>query len=244
MTLLSAHTKYNIYLFCCIERKACQSSKIPTRATEIAESVAADPTELRYAARNCGDKFRSYLPYLPESTLSKLCEKFHISNLTSPSLQSSFMYCSGLKIYKFHSDSQAKIWVPKQFHNCKKMSFRDSGIPTLLVSFPGSGNSWVRQLLETITGIYTGSDRDCDVDYIEAGMLGEGIVSDNVIAVKFHLGPLPENWTFKKIIYLIRNPYDTFVAEYKRHCAAGTEPRVKLEGNPHLSQLSDENFGE
>ena len=154
------------------------------------------------------------------------------------------MHCSGLKIYKFHSDYNANIWVPKQFHNCKKMSFRDSGIPTLLVSYPGSGNSWVRQLLEATTGIYTGSDRDCDVDYVEAGMLGEGIVSDNVIAVKFHLGPLPKNWTFEKIIYLIRNPYDTLVAEYKRRCAVGTKPCVKLEGNPHLSQLSDEKFGE
>ena len=110
------------------------------------------------------------------------------------------MYCSGLRFYQFFSDSKGNVHVPSQFHNCKKMSFQDSGIPTLLVSYPGSGNSWVRQLLETTTGIYTGSDRDCDVDYIKEGMLGEGIVSENVIAVKFHLGPLPEKWIFKKIL--------------------------------------------
>ena len=237
-------TTFLLFIVCYIEWRACHWSKIPKKVTDIAEHVAADPFELRYAARNCDYRFKLYLPYLSASTLNNLCKIFHVSNLTSPSLQSSFMHCSGLKIYKFHSDSNANIRVPKQFHNCKKMSFRDPGIPTLLVSFPGSGNSWVRQLLEAATGIYTGSDRDCDVDYIEAGMLGEGIVSDSVIAVKFHLGPLPENWTFKKIIYLIRNPYDTFVAEYKRHCGEGTEPSVKLEGSPHLSQLSDEKFGE
>ena len=80
--------------------------------------------------------------------------------------------------------------MPQQFHNYKKMSFRDSGIQTLLVSYPDSGNSWVHQLLETTTGIHTGSDRDFDVDYLKEGMLGEGIVSDHVLAVKFDLRPL------------------------------------------------------
>lgn len=75
------------------------------------------------------------------------------------------MNCSGLKIYQFFSDAKGNIRKPNQFHSCKKMSFQNSGIQTLLVSHPGSGNSWVRQLLEATTGIYTGADRDCDIDY-------------------------------------------------------------------------------
>ena len=168
-----------------------------------------------------------------------------MSNLTSPSLQYSFMYCSGLTIFQFYSDTKGNIRMPRQFHNCKKMSFQDSGIPTLLVSHPGSGNSWVRQLLEATTGIYTGSDRDCDTDYIKIGMLGEGIASDNVVAVKFHEGPLPKKWQFRKIIYILRNPYDAIVAEYKRHTAANPRSHnITVTRNPHISELSIKHFGE
>ena len=115
----------------------------------------------------------------------------------------------------------------------------------MLVSFPGSGNSWVRQLLESTTGIYTGSDKDCDLDYIKIGMLGEGITSDKVIAVKFHWGALPY-WTFKKVIYIIRNPYDALVAEYKRSCVAPKflyTKRTELSINPHVSELGIDKFG-
>ena len=133
--------------------------------------------------------------------------------------------------------------VPKPFHNCKKMSFQDFGIPTMLVSFPGSGNSWVRQLLESATGIYTGSDRDCDLDYIKIGMLGEGITSQNVIAVKFHLGVLPTDWPFKKVIYIIRNPYDAIVAEYQRFFTAKFKKRTELSINPHVSKFGIDKFG-
>ena len=100
----------------------------------------------------------------------------------------------------------------------------------------------MRQLLEATTGIYTGSHRDCDINYIEVGMLGEGIVSDNVIAVKFHLGPLPEKWQFKKVIYIIRNPYDATIADYQRQFSVENERR-KLSDNPHVSELSAKKFG-
>ena len=41
------------------------------------------------------------------------------------------------------------------------------------MSHPGSGNSWLRYLLEGISGIFTGSIFD-DEDLIRAGLLGEG----------------------------------------------------------------------
>ena len=116
------------------------------------------------------------------------------------------------------------------------MSFQDFGVPTLLVSWPGSGNSWVRQLLETTTGIYTGSF-DCDPDYIKAGMLGEGIGSENVIAIKFHMEP-PKLY-FKKAIYIIRNPYNSFVADYNRILSKAKDPNQA----PHVSQVDITNFG-
>ena len=142
-----------------------------------------------------------------------------------------------MKLYEYFSDSEGKVQIPRPFQSCKKMSFQDFGVPTLLVSRPGSGNSWVRQLLETTTGIYTGGV-DCDPDYIKAGMLGEGISSENVITIKFHMEP-PEFY-FKKAIYIIRNPYKSFVADYNRHVLTAKDPNQA----PHLSQADISNFGE
>ena len=229
-------------LYIGISWRQCQwTAKSPTEQAKIAESEAVDPQKLKVSASRCR-KYSSYVLRWSKSTVSDVCERFGISNLTSASLQYKFMCCTGQQLYKYFADNEGNLHVPKPFHSCKKMSFRDSGVPTLLVSYPGSGNSWVRQVLESSTGIYTGSDRDCDVDYIKAGMLGEGISSENVIAVKFHLGPLPKR-PFKKVIYIIRNPYDAAIADYQRHCAALNE-RVNISGNPHVSKLSMDKFGE
>ena len=43
---------------------------------------------------------------------------------------------------------------------------------TALISFPGSGNTWVRHLLEEVTGVYTGSIY-CDKVLKKSGFLGE-----------------------------------------------------------------------
>ena len=213
---------------------------MPSEFTAIAEHIAAHPSELRSAAIHCGDRFQWYLRRWSKSTITRLCDSFGISNLTSPILQYKFMYCTGLYFYKYLSDEEGNVQVPSQFHSCKKMSFRNSGVPTLLVSWPGSGNSWVRQLLESTTGIYTGSNKDCDLSYINAGMFGEGVNSEHVIAVKFHVGPLPEIH-FKKVIYIIRNPYDAFVADYQREIIS-KDP--DLFQNSHTNELNMDKFGE
>ena len=198
---------------------------------------------MRYISKQCRRKFYSIIAHLSSSTIDHLCQKFGVSNMTSTPLQQDFLHCTGLMLYRYLLNSEGNVQVPKPFHNCKKMSFRDSGIPTLLVSFPGSGNSWVRQLLESATGIYTGADRDCDLDYIKYGMLGEGISSEHVLAIKFHFGLLPVH-PFKKVLYIIRNPYDAFVAEYRRHYAAGNPNlRTQFDINPHTSNVGDEIFG-
>jgi len=186
--------------------------------TEIADSVLASPIKLRSAAINNSTMLVQYLDYVSNSTLHNICKSFEILNLLdSASLQRKFLSCAGLEIYKHYSDREGNIQIPKQFHNCKNMSFRSSGIITALVSWSGSGDFWVRQLLETTTGIYSGSDQDCDVGCISAGMLGEGIASENVIAVKIHHAT---EWNFPKnsqIIYIVRDPSDAIMAGWSRH---------------------------
>ena len=98
--------------------------------------------------------------------------------------------------------------------------------PVGLVSVPGSGNTWVRGLLERATGICTGSIYT-DEPVRMAGFLGEYIRSGRVIVVKDHTSDFQwkgeilesrnaEDALFDSIIFLIRNPFDTFVAERHR----------------------------
>jgi len=41
-------------------------------------------------------------------------------------------------------------------------------------------------------GIYTGAYKDCDSSYINAGMFGEGVCTNNVIVMTIHFPP--PNW--------------------------------------------------
>lgn len=108
---------------------------------------------------------------------------------------------------------------------CRDMTFQESDNPVVaLVSPPGSGNTWVRYLLEQATGIYTGSIY-CDGD-LKAIYPGERIVSGNVIVVKTHrytTRQLPPDVQaplgkveYDKAILLLRNPYNCILSEANR----------------------------
>ena len=58
---------------------------------------------------------------------------------------------------------------------------------TILTSFPGSGNTWARLLIEDATGFYTGSVYD-DGTLYHGGMIGEKEDPhlNNTIVVKYH----------------------------------------------------------
>lgn len=106
--------------------------------------------------------------------------------------------------------------------------------PIALASFPGSGNTWVRGLLQWATGICTGAIY-CDTTLRANGYPGESLRSGNTLVVKTHqIDPrwtgvvYPPNMTdsyFKKeshipvydaAILLIRNPFHALVAEWNR----------------------------
>jgi hypothetical protein len=90
-----------------------------------------------------------------------------------------------------------------------------------LISFPGSGNTWIRGLLEKATGICTGSVY-CDGLIWKSGSVGEGINSSSVLVVKTHSSL--QSWveqkcsnpnSYKAAIFILRNPYDALVSGYK-----------------------------
>ena len=78
-----------------------------------------------------------------------------------------------------------------------------------LASFPGSGNTWSRLLLEELTGYFTGSVYQ-DKKLMCTGLIGEGIKDSSVLAAKTHLSG--KDWT--KVIYLFRNPWHSFLSWY------------------------------
>lgn len=84
-----------------------------------------------------------------------------------------------------------------------------------LVSYPRSGNSFLRRELEKWSGTITGSDtrpnRTLSASLLRCGFRGEGITDDSVWLVKTHF---PERMGYIKFpanraVLIIRNPFDT-----------------------------------
>lgn len=85
----------------------------------------------------------------------------------------------------------------------------------LLVSYPRSGNSFLRHLLEERTGVITGSDsrsnRTLSASLLRCGFRGEGVADSSVWVVKSHF---PERMGYlrfraNRVVLLVRNPFDS-----------------------------------
>ena len=168
--------------------------------------------------------YRDVLSKLSNSQKDSIVTAFGVPNF-SPNFINQFLICAGRELSRrsVNITSDGNVVMPKHFQKCKSRSFQKNRNTVALLSFPGSGNSWVRQLLETTTGTYTGAYQDCDDSYIiSGGMIGEGVYTDNVIAVKIHgaIGGALQ-WLYQhNIIYIVRNPFDTILAEWKRSLAS------------------------
>ncbi|XP_030837671.1 WSC domain-containing protein 1-like [Strongylocentrotus purpuratus] len=91
--------------------------------------------------------------------------------------------------------------------------------PIALASFPGSGNTWVRHLIETATGYATGSVYTSTI-LSSRGFIGElqPALSGRVLTIKTHIF----NKDTVGAILLVRNPYRALVSEYNRGKAGKT----------------------
>ena len=158
---------------------------------------------------------KKYLSNFSPSQANDVIRQMGVGNLTSEILQQQFLKCAGVSLLK-----NIPVHIPPSHQPCKEMSFQHSGPVVALGSFPGSGNSWVRLLLEAATGIYTGAIY-CDGSYIEAGMIGEGVTTENVIAIKSHASPEETKKLINhdRAIYIVRSPFGSILAEQKRSLA-------------------------
>ena len=96
--------------------------------------------------------------------------------------------------------------------------------PVALASPEGSGNTWLRGLLEKATGVCTGFCC-CDPEMRVLGFPGEGITGGNVLVVKTHIdtpqwlgGKKKLQWegSYGSAVLLIRNPARALIAEWNR----------------------------
>lgn len=103
-------------------------------------------------------------------------------------------------------------------HTCTKMGFKeDTGEKVALASFPGSGSTWSRTLLEQATGVYTGAIY-CDKKLKREGFLGEFITSGNVIAIKTHASRATQI-NYDSAIVLVRSIDDAVRSEINRRAS-------------------------
>ncbi|XP_022122826.1 WSCD family member AGAP003962 [Pieris rapae] len=99
---------------------------------------------------------------------------------------------------------------------CKELRLRKppSYNVVALVSYPGSGNTWLRYLLQQATGIMTGSIY-MDYGLKVHGFPAENVTNGSVLVVKTHEDPPPDK-KFQAAILLIRNPRDAILADFNR----------------------------
>ena len=150
-----------------------------------------------------------------------------------------------------------KCWKKTEHYNVTRIL--DSGCRFIdgrkreavaLASFPGSGNTWVRDLLEKATGVCTGA-YCCDISLRATGFTGEFIQSGSVLVVKTHRStPMWsdtsdharfDSWddqaVFGAAIVIIRNPLNALVSEWNRIVANGfRRETVRLGTHTHRAE--------
>ncbi|CAK8690671.1 unnamed protein product [Clavelina lepadiformis] len=97
----------------------------------------------------------------------------------------------------------------------------------VLATFPGSGNTWTRYLLERATGVYTGSVYG-DRLLHEKGFLGEFpfISRHRSVVVKDHMLTQNTMSLYQSAILIIRNPYDAMIADFHRYASKGNHTGI------------------
>ena len=163
---------------------------------------------------------------------TRSCTDQSCSNFLATSDSIAFQNCTKVASNKFRPIDQGK---------CVFMNGTGRQ-PIALTSFPGSGNTWVRGLLQQVTGFCTGS-LSCDPDLRRHGFVGESITSGFVLVVKTHKPSFYATKSgnssniFQQAVYIIRNPFDAIIAERNLQLSNDNSSR-------HLNSAGSKDFGE
>ena len=132
---------------------------------------------------------------------------------------------------------------------CRFITGQKTRQPVALNSQEGSGNTWLRGLLERATEICTGFYA-CDPEMRARGFLGEGIKSGRVLVVKTHVHRpqwigekrnlnLAYESSYGSAVFLIRNPAYGVIAEWNRLV---TLKKVRSSKESHINVISEDEF--
>lgn len=164
------------------------------------------------------------------------CSDRECSNILQPLERSAFKQCSESAAKKGPINPSDCLFL----HTTHRQ-------PIGLASFPGSGNTWVRGLLQKVTGYCTGSIY-CDRVLRRKGFPGEGIQSGSVLVIKTHKAhPFATqhndpfcNCTFDKVIFIIRDPFRALISEWNRKMLVTGEGHFDAS---HVGSIGKEHFG-
>ena len=100
--------------------------------------------------------------------------------------------------------------------------------PAVLWSYPGSGNSMLRLMLEQVSGRMTGSVYHKD-EVMREVFVGEDFFGEEVLCVKSH-EKVPDRARavaeYPDVLLLVRHPFPTFWAEYARKTSTAANRHV------------------
>ncbi|XP_046387268.1 WSCD family member AAEL009094-like [Ischnura elegans] len=103
-----------------------------------------------------------------------------------------------------------------RLHWCRPLRFLSPPGPVVaLASFPGSGNTWLRYLIQQATGVFTGSVYK-DYGLLKNGFPAESVVNGSVAVVKTHESGPGARAPFSRAVLLIRSPGAAIHAEFNR----------------------------
>jgi len=146
---------------------------------------------------------------LPDNKIDSLVEQFDVkgTEYLSPDTKRNFLWC----------DAEMRTHQPLRMfeRGCTDAGFKeDTGKKVALASFPGSGSTWSRTLLEQATGVFTGAIY-CDRSLKAEGFVGEYITTRNVIAIKTHSSRITKI-KYDAAIFVARNIADAMKSEINR----------------------------
>lgn len=205
---------------------------------------------IRHLFRNLSDfnnidseRGRDFMSRIKTDCRDRIC-----SELLSAADKPHFKYC----IQKTWKVSSRKYLEPP--HSTCVFIDSSNRNPVGLASYPGSGNTWVRGLLQRVTGLCIGAIY-CDVTLRKNGYPGESIRSGVTFMVKTHQtdprwegveydpnAPIAFNRAeyvpvYGSGVFITRNPFHAMVAEFKRQF-------WERQPDNHVKTLGKEYFGE
>jgi hypothetical protein len=105
-------------------------------------------------------------------------------------------------------------------------------------SYPRSGNSFLRKILENISGVFTGSDEGIlyTLSLQQQGLLGEGTCGDDSVWISkthYPFTNFSSKWTADKIICIVRNPIDVLPSQASLYYSLSMSLEVKKPWNEY-----------